>query len=141
MELAEPEARWVPEATKAFLHELRLYGRTALALARRPREFGRAWGDGQLRTLNPLAFAATTLAVLTIVGLIDSRLFNPAPGGGQSSLLSEALKAGGMYLHLTALGVLSQFVLALRRGIARLPDRWGWRSTRVARWWWSRNPS
>ena len=111
-----PEGRWIGEAAHGTWDELRLYLRTFAALLRGPRHFGQAWGDGQLKAINPLAFAGRTLAALTVVGLVYAALPGAAThDDGGSSLLRELLKAGGSYLHLAALGALSHLVLKVMR--------------------------
>jgi hypothetical protein len=110
------EGRWIGEAAHAAREELRLYARTWLAIVRGPRRFGELWGDGHLQALNPLGFAGTTLALVTVTGVLFEALPGATDDASGHSLLGELLKAGGTYVHLAALGVLTHFLLKVLRG-------------------------
>jgi hypothetical protein len=118
----QPESRWILEATQALWHELRCYCRTAAAIGRHPLRFGRDWGEGQGEMLNPLGFAATTVA--TVATLFTLRRALPGTvdrGEADGSMVLAVLQACGMYLHLVCLGLLSHGLLAaLRRNRAVL---------------------
>ncbi len=111
MRVVRSESRWAVEAAHAAGEELRLYGATARALLRSPRRFGQAWGDGELRALNPLGFAGTTLAVLATLSLVKHALPGGVSQNDDGRVLAALLTAAGPYLHLATLGVLSHFVI------------------------------
>jgi hypothetical protein len=107
-----PEGRWVADAWRSAWGEVRLYGRTALAIVRGPRRFGERWGSGEGRALNPLAFAATTLGIVAALTVLLKALPGWAGASGESrSFMEELLNSGGTYLHLAALGVLAHFLI------------------------------
>ncbi len=61
---SEPDPPWMREAAGAIAHEILGWLRALLDVTRAPRRFCAAWADGQIRPLNPLAYALNTLAVV-----------------------------------------------------------------------------
>jgi hypothetical protein len=55
---------WIREAWRLTLADFRAFARTAATLVAHPRRFAAAWAAGRERALNPLAFLATSAAVL-----------------------------------------------------------------------------
>jgi hypothetical protein len=112
----EPEGRWILEAAQALWHELRSYARTAAAILRHPHQFGREWGASETETLNPLGFAATTVATVAALFTLRRALPGTMDGNdGGSSIPLAVLQATGTYLHLVCLGLLSHALLAVVR--------------------------
>jgi hypothetical protein len=122
MESPAPQGDWIKEAALTAWREVRLFGRTAVEMLRRPRQFGEAFGRGELRVLNPIAFTATALALGTALGYVDGALWpdpqKPTAAAEPASLVSKMLDAAGMYLHLAMLGLVAYGFLHLfrRRG-------------------------
>jgi hypothetical protein len=112
----ESEGRWIREAAQALWHEVQSYCRTAAAILIHPRRFGREWGCGEIGMLNPLGFAATTVATVATLFTLRRALAGTADlGQTDSSMASAVLQACGTYLHLVCLGLLSHGLLAILR--------------------------
>jgi hypothetical protein len=122
MESPSPQGDWIKEAALTAWREVRLFGHTTVEMLRRPRRFGEAFGRGELRVLNPVAFTATVLALTTALAYLDWTLWPPLPKETAAdeplSLVKDALDAAGMYVHLAMLGLFAYGFLRLfrRRG-------------------------
>ena len=58
----QPDPPWIADAVRTALAELRFFAQTTLAFLRSPRRFGAGWGAGELRALNPAAFALNAVS-------------------------------------------------------------------------------
>ncbi len=114
----QPPAReptWIRDGLRSAREELRLFFATAIALTLHPVRFGAEWAEGRIRTLNPLGYFITSLA------LFEAPLPLLFPDADNHSLPTRVLNVLGPYLNYLALGAIGHAVLRLmgsRRGIA-----------------------
>ncbi len=112
--VADGPPDWIRESWRAFVADAAAYVRTSIAIVRRPRNFAAAWAAGRERALNPLAFLATSAALLGAAQVLVGY-----EGGG--NLLSAVLGLVAPYAHFAWLGVLAH--AALRALGSRQPLR------------------
>jgi hypothetical protein len=99
---------WVRAAVRSSIDELRRFFATAWAFMRQPRRFAREWTAGVGRPLNPLAFFATTLAIVGPIRLLATWLGLPAPGTAttesRNQLLGSVVDSVTPFLHYVGVG-------------------------------------
>jgi hypothetical protein len=105
---------WIRAAAVASLNELAAWAGTLRAVCRRPSRIGRQWGSGEAATLNPLAFLATSAALL---GLVVQGCYALVGDSGSQSVLADVLHWLQPYALFALFGLLAH--LPLRRKRAR----------------------
>ena len=105
---------WMRAATRAALAEVAAWAMTLRAVCRSPARFGRAWAMGEATALNPLAFLATSAALLGIVLQACDALTG---GTDDNSLLTNILHWLEPYALFALFGLFAH--LSLRRKRAR----------------------
>jgi hypothetical protein len=110
---------WLVEAFRGIRAELVLFLRTVVAVSVRPEAFAAEWRDRRRKTLNPLAFLGTALALsspLTLAVAHFGRLQNE-PGTLWDAFLSDQVAP---YLQYVLLGIFAHGVLRVLGGKQRL---------------------
>jgi hypothetical protein len=102
---------WIADSVRSALGELLLFFRTAAAFTLRPGRFAKEWVGGRRRALNPLAFLATSAALLGGLRALFHGAFPASDDGG--GLTGQIADAVAPYLHYAALGVIAHFVFVL----------------------------
>lgn len=111
---------WIREALANAVAELRLFFSTARDFTLHPIRFGAAFTEGRQRAMNPLAFLATSAALLGGLRL----LLKTATGAPDEnlSLPVQAVDALAPYLHYAALGCVAHAVFRLTGSMRPLRD-------------------
>jgi hypothetical protein len=97
---------WIAEAWRVTVADVRAFLQSSVALLRRPRQFAARWATGQSRALNPLAFMATSAAVLGVAQALIGL-------GSGNTLAAAALAVAAPYAHFGWLGLLAHAALRL----------------------------
>src|SRR4051812_5122670 len=109
--VAGDSPNWIREAAANAAGELRLFFQTARDFTAHPIRFAVAFTEGRQRAMNPLAFLATSAALLGGLRLLLRSL---AGGADENlSLVTQALDALAPYLHYAVLGSLAHAVFRL----------------------------
>jgi hypothetical protein len=111
--------QWHRVAARKAADELREFASTLFAASFRPARFATAWAQGADGALNPLGFAATSVAIVGATAAVVSLLLG---GADEAESLSGLLVATvSPYTHYVLVGLLAHGLL---RGLgSRLPLR------------------
>jgi hypothetical protein len=104
---------WIREAWRVTVADLRAFVRTAATFVAHPRRFAAGWAAGRERALNPLAFLATSAAVLGGA----QALFGLDHGG---SIAYTLLALIAPYAHFAFLGLVAHLCLRVLGSHQRL---------------------
>src|SRR5438132_9210100 len=116
----EQSPDWIAEAIRNAKGELALFARTAIGFSLHPGRFAAGWVAGKERALNPLAFLATSAALLTGLRAVLAATYKVnAPDAGLVGQVADVL---GPYAHYALLGVIAHGVFRLTGSTARLRD-------------------
>jgi hypothetical protein len=111
---------WIRGALVSALDELRAFARTLWGISARPTSFIRAWCEGGERALNPLAFAATSAAIVALATTVLGWLGYGS--GGEGGFLSDVVHQTGPFVQYTVVGLLAHPPLAFAKPRRRLRD-------------------
>jgi hypothetical protein len=105
------EHDWVRAASRSARDELAAWLATMGAVCRTPARFGRAWANGEASALNPLAFLATSAALIGIV----SQLSDALTAAGDDSLLTNIWRWLQPYALFAVFGLFAHLFLRRKR--------------------------
>jgi hypothetical protein len=107
---------WIRAAVRSAAGELRSFAATGWAFVRRPRFFGETWARNSVLRLNPLAFMATSLAIVSAAGVVMSH-FAKRQASSESGALWPIVRDALMpYAHYIGVGLCAQAILWLLGG-------------------------
>jgi hypothetical protein len=113
---------WIRDAIRSAWGELKHFFATAFAFTRDPRGFAQRWSRGEEHAMNPLAYSATSLGLVSGLAVLVKAVL-PYNDDGPDSLLNTILGSVGPYAHYLGLGIICH--LFVRAGRGRGP----WRGT------------
>jgi hypothetical protein len=102
---------WIRAAVRSTLEELRSFSVTGWAFIRHPKRFGEQWATSAIRRLNPFAFMATALAIVSAAGVVRHRAAHDDAALWQ--IVRDSLTP---YAHYLGVGICAQAILRLLGG-------------------------